>query len=77
MNEDRSEIFSQLAYDVDNRYVDLYLRKVFGGNAFVLEISDTSDIESQDTEIELYLTKENLKLVIDRLTKVLENEQSN
>jgi hypothetical protein len=42
------------------------------GNSFVLTMSDTSDEEKFNTEIELFLTKENLKIIIDRLTKILE-----
>jgi hypothetical protein len=71
MNIDKSAIFSQCVYDVDNRYVDVRIEPAFG-NSFVLTITDTSNEEELDTEIELFLTKENLKIVIDRLTKVLE-----
>jgi hypothetical protein len=71
MNIDKSAIFSQCVYDVDNRYVDLRIQSAFG-NSFVLTMSDTSDLEEFDTDIELFLTKENLKIIIDRLTEVLE-----
>jgi hypothetical protein len=71
MNIDKSAIFSQCVYDVDNRYVDVRIEPAFG-NSFVLTMTDTSNEEELDTEIELFLTKENLKIVIDRLTKVLE-----
>ena len=71
MNIDKSAIFSQCVYDVDNRYVDLRIQSALG-NSFVLTMSDTSDEEEFNSEIELFLTKENLKIVIDRLTKVLE-----
>jgi len=66
-------IFSSCVYDVDNRYVDMYIRPVYKGS-FMLTVSNT---ENTDSEIELYLTKEDLKLVIDRLTEVLENERTN
>jgi hypothetical protein len=75
MNIDKSAIFSQCVYDVDNRFVDLRIEPAFG-NSFVLTMSDTSDEEELNTEIELFLTKENLKIVIDRLTEVL-NEPTN
>ncbi len=68
MNEN---IFSRLVYDVDNRYVDLCIRKVYDGEAFILTMTDTSNDENSGSEIELYLTRENLKLVINRLTKEL------
>jgi hypothetical protein len=71
MNIDKSTIFSQCVYDVDNRYVDLRIQSALG-NSFVLTMTDTSDEEEFNTEIELFLTKENLKIIIDRLTKVLE-----
>lgn len=65
-------IFSKCVYDVDRRYVDLSVREVFDGNAFMLTLTDTSSNEESDSEIELYLTKDDLQLVIDRLTRVLE-----
>lgn len=70
-------ILSRCVYDVDNRYVDLSIRSVFGNEAFMLVLSDTSDDQESDTEIEMYLTKEDLKLIIDRLSKELENASSN
>jgi hypothetical protein len=72
MNVDEGAIFTQCVYDVDNRFVDLTIRTVFDGQAFMLTVTDTSDHEETNTEIEVYLTRENLKLVIDRLTRVLE-----
>jgi hypothetical protein len=72
MKIDEVAIFTQCVYDVDNRFVDLTLREVFGGAAFMLTMTDTSDDKETDSEIEVYLTRENLKLVIDRLTGVLE-----
>lgn len=68
----KDHIFSHCVYDVDNRYVDLEIRTLFDGAAFMLTLSDTSDDEESNEEIELYLTKEDLKNVIDRLTEVLE-----
>ena len=76
MNIDKTVIFSECVYDVDNRYVDMSIHPVYDGKAFVLILADTSNIENTDSEIELYLTRENLKLVIDRLTGVLDNEQT-
>ena len=76
MNIDKTVIFSECRYDVDNRYVDMSIHSVYDGQAFVLILADTSNIENTDSEIELYLTRENLKLVIDRLTGVLDNERS-
>ncbi len=78
MNIDYSAIFSQCVYDADNRFVDLTLRPaaVYSG-AFMLTMTDTSNDAEMDMMIELYLTEENLKKVIDRLTKVLENERTN
>jgi hypothetical protein len=72
MKIDECAIFSQCVYDVDNRFVDLTISEVFDGAAFMLTMTDTSDDKETDSEIEVYLTRENLKLVIDRLTTVLE-----
>jgi len=72
MNIDEGAIFQQCVYDADNRFVDLTLRPVFNSDAFTLTMTDTSNDEYLDMLIELYLTRENLKTVIDRLTKVLE-----
>jgi len=74
MNIDKTAIFTQCVYDVDNRFVDLRIVTGFG-NSFVLTMTDTSDLEEFDTDIELFLTKENLRIVIDRLTEVLENDE--
>lgn len=68
-------IFSQCVYDVDNRYVDMSIRTalpITDDGPFILILSDRSNIEETDSEIELYLTRDDLKLVIDRLTEVLE-----
>ena len=78
MNIDEGAIFQQCVYDADNRFVDLTLRPAaVNSRAFTLTMTDTSNDSEMDMMIELYLTEENLKKVIDRLTKVLENEQTN
>ena len=69
-------IFSRCVYDVDGRYVDMEIRPINGGT-FMLKMSDTSNEEEFDTEVELYLTKEDLRKVIDRLTEVLQDERPN
>jgi hypothetical protein len=74
MNIDKNAIFTQCVYDVDNRFVDVRIEPAFG-NSFMLTITDTSDLEEFDTDIELFLTKENLRIIIDRLTEVLENDE--
>jgi hypothetical protein len=78
MNIDYGTIFQQCVYDADNRYVDLTLRPdATYSRAFMLTMTDTSNDAEMDMLIELYLTEENLKKVIERLTKVLENERTN
>ena len=78
MNIDHGAIFQQCVYDADNRFVDLTLRPAdVNSRAFTLTMTDTSNDSEMDMMIELYLTEENLKVVIDRLTKVLENERTN
>ncbi len=78
MNIDHCAIFQQCVYDADNRFVDLTLRPAgLNSRAFTLTMTDTSNDAEMDMMIELYLTEENLKKVIDRLTKVLENERTN
>jgi len=78
MNIDYGTIFQQCVYDADNRFVDLTLRPAaVNSGAFMLTMTDTSNNAEMDMMIELYLTEENLKKVIDRLTKVLENERTN
>ena len=68
----RMTIFSKLVYDVDNSYVDLLIRDVWGdGKAFELILTESSDFPEDDGEIDLYLTREDLQLVIDQLTEVL------
>jgi hypothetical protein len=64
-------IYSQCVFDVDNRYVDIDIRELDGGGAFVLAVSDTSNDEESDTEIEIYLTKADLESIINRLTEVM------
>ena len=61
-------IYSQCVYDVDNHYVDINIREV--GTSFVLTVSETSDDEAHDSEIEIYLTKDNLESIILRLSEV-------
>ena len=70
MNIDHGAIFQQCVYDADNRYVDLIIRPEFNNRAFTLIVTDTSNYV--DNKIDLYLTREDLKAVIDRLTMVLE-----
>lgn len=67
----KETIISRCVYDVDNRYVDLEIRTMYDGDAFMVTMTDTSDDEQTNSEIELYLTRAELQLVIDRLTKVL------
>ena len=75
MNIDRSAIFSQCVYDVDNRYASLTLRPDAAfSSAFTLTMTDTSDNEEFDMLIDLFLTKDDLKNIIDRLTWVLNNQ---
>jgi glycine cleavage system regulatory protein len=71
MNEQEVFSFSRCVYDVDNRYVDISLRKV-GDEAFVLMMSDTSNDEQFDQEIDVHLTATDLKHIIEHLTKALE-----
>jgi cyclopropane fatty-acyl-phospholipid synthase-like methyltransferase len=78
MNIDHSAIFQQCVYDADNRFVDLTLRPdATYSRAFMLTMTDTSNNAEMDMLIELYLTEEDLKKVIERLTKVLEDERTN
>jgi len=78
MNIDHGAIFQQCVYDADNRFVDLTLRPdATYSRAFTLTMTDTSNDAEMDMMIELFLTEENLKKVIDRLLKVLENERTN
>ena len=75
MNIDRSAIFSHCVYDVDNRYVDLTLRPDTAySRAFMLTMTDTSNNAEMDMLIDLFLTKDDLKNIIDRLTWVLNNQ---
>ena len=71
MNEQEVFSFSRCVYDVDNRYVDISLRKV-GDEAFVLMMSDTSNDEQFDQEIDVHLTAIDLKHIIEHFTKALE-----
>jgi len=75
MQIDRSAIFSQCVYDVDNRYASLTLRPDSAfSSAFMLTMTDRSDHEEYDMLIDIFLTKDDLKDVIDRLTWVLNNQ---
>ena len=75
MNIDHGAIFQQCVYDADNRFVDLTLRPdATYSRAFTLTMTDTSDNEEYDMLIDIFLTKDNLKDVIDRLTWVLNNQ---
>jgi hypothetical protein len=65
MNEREVFSFSRCVYDVDNRYVDLSLRKV-GDEAFVLEVSDTSNDEQFDQEIDVHLTATDLRHILEK-----------
>jgi hypothetical protein len=71
MNEQEVFSFSRCVYDVDNRYVDLSLRKV-GNEAFVLMMSDTSNDEQFDQLIDVHLTATDLRHIIEHFTKALE-----
>jgi len=64
------QILSQCVYDVDNRYVSMYIRPGFG-NGFILKMDDTSDDENSDEEVEMFLTNDDLKTIIDCLSKRL------
>ena len=64
------QILSQCVYDVDNRYVNMYIRPGFGGG-FILKMDDTSDDENSDEEVEMFLTNDDLKTIIDRLSERL------
>jgi len=73
MQIDRSAIFSQLVYDVDNRYVDLVIcRNASMPETFTLSMSDTANNSELDTQIDIFLTENDLSKIIKRLTKALE-----
>jgi len=64
-------LLSKCVYDVDNRYVDLSIRDVRDdGKLFVLILNENAD-DVADIEVDMYLTREDLQLVIDQLTEVL------
>jgi hypothetical protein len=64
------QILSQCVYDVDNRYVSMYIRPGLGGG-FILKMDDTSDDENSDEEVEMFLTNDDLKTIIDCLSERL------
>ena len=70
-------IFTQCVYDVDNRYIDLTLNPTSDGRAFTLTMHDTSNDKVSDSEINLCLTKVDLKTVITRLTNILDKREKN
>lgn len=88
MNEriiDEGAILSQCVFDVDNRFVDLTLRPapvgsgigrsvipMASGRAFILKLTDTSNDKASDCEIELFLTRVDLRTVVNRLTNILD-----
>ena len=75
MNIDHGAIFQQCVYDADNRFVDLTLRPdATYSRAFTLTMTDTSNNAEMDMLIDLFLTKDDLKNIIDRLTWVLNNQ---
>lgn len=71
------QLFSRCVFDVDNRYVDLTIRRTSMKNLFALKMLDTSNDEEYNAEIELYLTTEELEILIERLNGALSNEQAN
>jgi hypothetical protein len=54
-------IFSQSQDSTDNRYIDLDIRPILDGNTFALTMIDSSNDGEYDSEIELCLTKEELR----------------
>jgi hypothetical protein len=65
-------LLSKLVYDVDNRYVDLSIRDVGDdGKLFVLMLNENAN-DVADVEVDMYLTREDLQLIIDKLTQVLQ-----
>jgi len=68
-------LYSECIYDVDNRYADLEISPLWHGQGFVLSMRDSSIDEDTNLEIKMFLTKDTLKIIIDRLTKVLEDSK--
>lgn len=68
-------LYSECIYDVDNRYIDLEISPSWHEQAFVLSMRDSSINEDTDSEIKMFLSKDTLKIVIDRLTEVLEDSK--
>jgi hypothetical protein len=48
----------------------MYIRPGLGGG-FILKMDDTSDDENSDEEVEMFLTNDDLKTIIDRLSERL------
>ena len=72
---DESVIFSQCVFDVDNRYIDLTLNPTSDGRAFTLTMHDASNDKVSDAEINLCLTRVDLRTVINRLTNILDKRE--
>ena len=72
---DESVIFSQCVYDADNWFVDLSIRPRPDDNAFILKLTDTSNDKVSDSEINLCLTRVDLRTVITRLTNILNKRE--
>lgn len=62
-------IFSQAVDTAGSHVVVLDIRPSTKG--FILNMIDSSYDGKYDSDIEMFLTRENLQLVIDRLTKAL------
>lgn len=73
MNAGLEEIvsFSNCIYDVDNRYVDLYISKSNNGDIYRIKMKDTSYYEESDAEIKIQLSKQEMKLLVELLEKAL------
>ncbi len=68
-------LYSECVYDVDNHFVDLEIRPSHSGQTFVLSLTDSSLAKDTDLEIKMFLSNDALKIVIDRLTEVLEDSK--
>ena len=72
---DESVIFSQCVFDADNWFVDLSIRPTPDGRAFTLTMHDASNDKVSDAEINLCLTRVDLRTVITRLTNILNKRE--